>query len=131
MKGFEVMPVLTDTIKAAWENREGPAVLTTVDRNGNPNSIYVTCVLLYGDDSIAIADNYFNKTRDNICSGSRGSFLFITRERKAFQIKGTIEYQKTGDIQEYLKNCLDAKYPVHAAAVLRVEEAYSGAERII
>ena len=47
------MTALTDTIKAAWENREGPAVFTTVDRNGNPNSIYVTCARLYGDDRIA------------------------------------------------------------------------------
>jgi uncharacterized protein len=125
------MPALTDTLKAEWENREGPAVFTTVDRNGNPNSIYVTCARLYSDDRIAIADNYFNKTRENIRSGSRGSFLFITRERKAFQIKGSIEYQATGNVREFLKNCLDSKYPVHAAAVLRVEEAYSGAEKIL
>ena len=125
------MPALTDTIKAAWEGREGPAVFTTVDRTGIPNSIYVTCVRFYGDDRIAIADNYFNKTRENILSGSRGSFLFITRERKSFQIKGPIEYQETGEIREFLKSCLDPKYPVHAAAVLRVEETYSGAERIL
>ena len=78
-----------------------------------------------------IADNYFNKTRENIRVGCRCSFLFITRERKAFQIKGHIEYQETGEVREFLKNCLDPKYPVHAAAVLRVEEAYIGAERIL
>ncbi len=125
------MPALTDDLKAAWENREGPAVFTTVDRSGNPNAIYVTCVRLHGDDRIAVADNYFSKTRENIRSGSRGSILFITGDRKAFQIKGAIEYQESGDIREFLKDCLDPKYPVHAAASLTVEEAYSGAERIL
>lgn len=125
------MPVLNDTIKSAWENREGPAVFTTVDRDGNPNSVYVNCIRLYGDDRIAVADNYFNKTRGNILAGGRGSVLFITKERNAFQIKGFIEYQESGEVREFLRGCFDPKYPVHAAAVLLVEEAYSGAERIL
>ena len=90
------MPALPDVIAAAWDNHEGPAVFTTVDGNGNPNSVYVTCARIYGSDRIAIADNYFDKTRKNILEGSRGSFLFITKERKAYQIKGSISYQVTG-----------------------------------
>ncbi|MCE5248721.1 pyridoxamine 5'-phosphate oxidase family protein [bacterium] len=125
------MTSLPEMITKAWENREGPAIFTTVDRNGNPNSIYVTCVFLHGDDRIAIADNYFNKTRENIRAGSRGSLLFITKEKKAYQMKGMIEYQESGEIREFLKDCLDPKYPVHAAAVLLIDEVYSGAEKIV
>ena len=129
--GAATIPVLPDLIVTAWDNYEGPAVFSTLDGNGNPNAVYVTCARIYGSDRIAIADNYFDKTRKNILEGSGGAFLFITKERKAYQIKGSISYQATGEIRDYLKNCLDPKYPVHAAAVLMVEEAYSGAEKLI
>ncbi len=124
------MSALPEIIVEAWENREGPAVFATVAPDGNPNAIYVTCVRRYGDDRFAVADNYFNKTRANIHEGSRGSLLFITKDGKAYQVKGAVEYQETGEIRDFLRDCLDAKYPVHAAAVLRVEEVYSGAERL-
>ena len=39
----------------AWENREGPVVLTTVDSNKIPNTIYVTCVKKISDDKIVVA----------------------------------------------------------------------------
>jgi len=125
------MAALSNVVKTAWENREGLAVFTTVGRNGNPNSVYVTCVRLYGQDCIAIADNFFDKTRINILSGSRGALLFITKDRNAFQVKGAIEYQEAGEVWDFLKNCLDPKYPVHAAVALHVDEAYSGAEKIL
>ena len=35
---------LPEIVEQGWENREGPIVLTTVDSNGLPNSIYATCV---------------------------------------------------------------------------------------
>jgi predicted pyridoxine 5'-phosphate oxidase superfamily flavin-nucleotide-binding protein len=57
---------LPEIASQAWENREGPVVLTTVDSNGSPNSIYVTCVKKISDGKIVVADNKMNKTRANI-----------------------------------------------------------------
>ena len=38
------MADLPEAAAQAWENREGPVVLTTVDSRGIPNTIYVSCV---------------------------------------------------------------------------------------
>ena len=43
------MPALSGDILQAWEKREGPVVLTTVNAAGEPNSIYATCVGLFED----------------------------------------------------------------------------------
>ena len=125
------MPKLPDNVNQAWDRREGPIVFTTADKHGKPNAIYATCVKKYGDDKIVIADNYFDKTRANILAGSIGTLLFITKDGKAFQVKGSIDYKKDGVIYEDMKQWLDPKFPGHAAAVLNVEEVYSGADRLL
>ena len=125
------MVKLPEIAVQAWGNREGPVVLTTVDSNGMPNAIYVTCVKKISDDQIVIADNKMSKTRANILAGSAASMLYITKERKAFQLKGSLEYKTSGDIFDEMKNgWLDKKYPGHGAIVFRVEAVFSGAEKL-
>ena len=125
------MAELTDVVKEAWENREALIVLTTVDSNGIPNSIYASCVKRYSDDKLVVADNYFQKTKANILAGNRGALLFITKERKSYQIKGTFDYFTNGEFYDDMKQWLDPKYPGHAAVVLNVEEVYSGADKLV
>ena len=125
------MAVLPEVVSKAWENREGPIVLTTVDAAGNPNAIYATCVHKHSDDTLVVADNFFNKTRANILAGSKGSLLFITNEGKSFQVKGTIEYHTAGAIFEDMKRWNPAKLPGHAAAALKVEHVFRGAEKLV
>lgn len=124
------MVALPENVIQAWDDREGPVILTTVDKDGLPNSIYATCVGIFSEHKWVVADNYFQKTRANILSGSRGAILFMTKDGKAFQAKGTIEYHKNGEIYDHMKSWLDPKFPGHAAAVLKVEEVYSGAEKL-
>ena len=90
------MATLPEQVRQAWEEREGPVILTTVDADGKPNAIYATCTSIYGTDRIVVADNYFSKTQANIFAGSKGSILFITKDKKSYQIKGKIEYQIKG-----------------------------------
>jgi predicted pyridoxine 5'-phosphate oxidase superfamily flavin-nucleotide-binding protein len=124
------MTAIPQVVKEAWENKEGPVVLATVDSDGLPNVIYATCVSLYGDDRLVVADNYFDKTRKNIVAGSRGAALFITKDGKAYQLKGALEYHKAGPIFEDMKKWNSPKHPGHGATALVVEEVYSGAERL-
>ena len=125
------MKQLPEEIIAAWENHDGPAVLTTVSPDGMPNTIYVTCVRRYEDGTFLVADNKFHKTRENLSAPGNCSLLFITAENKACQLKGTVRYETDGARREFMRECLDPKYPVHAVAVLTVEEAYSGAEKLL
>jgi predicted pyridoxine 5'-phosphate oxidase superfamily flavin-nucleotide-binding protein len=122
---------ITEEIRLAWENHEGPVVLTTVDPEGVPNAIYATCVSLYDDETIVVADNYFNKTKANISSGSCGSILFITKDGKSYQVKGEIQYLTSGEIFEDMKRWNPERHPGHAAAVIKVDQVYSGARRLI
>jgi uncharacterized protein len=122
---------IPETVTSAWEKKEGPVVFTTVDSAGNPNSIYATCTSLYGEEYFVIADNYFSKTRKNILTGSTGSILFITDENKAYQIKGTIQYHKKGDLFDDMKTWNPEKHPGVGAAALKVDTIYSGAEQLL
>jgi len=51
------MAKLPEEVSKAWDERNGPAVLTTVDSAGEPNAIYVTCVSKFAEDSLVVADN--------------------------------------------------------------------------
>ena len=124
------MAVLPQTASQGWDDREGPIVLGTVDGHGKPNVIYATCVKKFSEDKLVVADNFFDKTRANIKAGSPGSMLYITKDGKAFQVKGTIEYHQDGAIFDDMKTWLNPKMPGIAAAVLNVEEVYSGAEKL-
>ena len=120
-----------EVVKEAWKRREGPVVLPTVDLAGRPNIIYVTCVSLYGDDRLVVADNYFDKTRKNIKAGSKGAALFMTNDKKAYQLKGALEYHITGPVFEDMKKWNPPSHPGHGAVALIVQDAFSGAKRLI
>jgi len=124
------MSVLPKKVSKAWDDRKGPIIFTTVDENGVPNSIYASCVNKFDEETIVIADNFFDKTRKNIFAGKKVSLLFITNDDKSFQVKGSIEYHKEGAIFEDMKKWNPKKHPGHAAAVLKIEEVYSGSEKL-
>jgi len=130
MRKDESVTALPEIVREAWINREGPVVLVTVSADGVPNAIYATCVGTFGDDRLVVADNYFDKTRQNLLGGGRGALLFITKDGKAYQVKGALEYHRDGEVFESMKAWNPAKHPGHAAAALRVEEVYSGATRL-
>jgi len=118
----------------AWAARKGPVVFATADAEGRPNVVYVTWVKRY-DDALLLADNYFDKTRANILSGSPGAVVFLTKEGASYQVKGRIEYETSGPAFDELKGWLPdpERFPGRAAALLHVEEAYSnryGSKRI-
>ncbi|MDY6792084.1 MAG: pyridoxamine 5'-phosphate oxidase family protein [Thermodesulfobacteriota bacterium] len=125
------MAVLPEKVSQEWEEREGPIVLSTVNNDGIPNSIYTTCVSKFSEDTIVVANNYFSKTLENIKSGSKGTILFLTKQKKSYQIKGRIEYHTEGAVFEDMKKWNPEKHPGHAAAALKVEEVYAGAEKLL
>jgi len=120
-----------ESFTQAWDEREPIAVLTTVAPDGTPNTIYVGVVGRFNDSTFFIANNYFHKARQNILAGSKASMLFITKEKKAFQIKGWIEFQDSGPIFDAMKKINPEKYPGHSAAVLHIGEVFSGAEQLL
>ena len=92
------MSSLPEEVLTDWNDRSGPVVLTTVDERGIPNAIYASCVSMFSDDTMVVADNYFKKTRENILAGSKASLLFITSSKKSYQIKGSITLHDSGPL---------------------------------
>jgi len=123
--------LIPEEVKDAWEKHQGPVVFATVAADGTPNAIYATCVSLYKDNSIIVANNYFCKTLKNIESGSKGSILFLTPENKSYQIKGSIKHVTSGDAFDNMKSWNPKKLPGKGAAVISIEEIYSGAKKIL
>jgi hypothetical protein len=125
------MTKLPQDVVDGWNTRLGATVFSTVDLNKRANSIYVMSIALHESGCFVIADNYFNKTKQNILNKSRGSLLFITKENISYQVKGRIEYYSEGSYYDFIRQNTDKKYPVHGCAVLFVEEAYSGEKVLI
>jgi uncharacterized protein len=126
------MTPLPANVHRAWEDRDGqPAVLATVGTGGAPNLIYVTCVGLFGEDQVVVADNYFSKTRANILAGSKGALLFRSKDGTSYQIKGRFQYHTEGEVFDDMKKWNLPGKPGNAAAALSIEEVYSGATRLL
>ena len=124
------MITLAENIIQAWEDRDGPIILTTVNEKGVPNSVYATSISLYDNCTIVIADNYLNKTRENILANCTGSILFMTTAGKAYQFKGSFTYHKYGEIFENMKKWNPKRLPGHAAVAFTISEVYSGSDKL-
>jgi predicted pyridoxine 5'-phosphate oxidase superfamily flavin-nucleotide-binding protein len=114
----------------AWGEREGPVVLTTVDGRGMPNAIYASVVNRMADGRLAVADNYFSKTKANIDAGSKASILFITKSHKSYQVKGSIEYQAAGPLYQEMLSWANPKLPRKGVVVINPEETYRGKDKL-
>ncbi len=125
------MSKLPENVIKEWDNKKGPIIFTTVNNKGIPNSIYATCVSLYNNETIIVADNYFDKTKNNLMENNQASILFYTNDDKAYQLKGEVDYIKTGDIFNNMKSWNPKKHPGHGAAALKVREVYSGSEKLL
>jgi len=125
------MTPIPEKVISEWNDKQDAIVLTTVSESGIPNSIYATQTSLFENNKVLVANNKFNKTLENIKSNSKASILFITKENKAYQIKGSIQHKTEGEAFDNMKTWNRADLPGHGVAILEVEEIFSGAERII
>jgi uncharacterized protein len=130
------MGALPGEVCDAWDDRQNPSSLATVDEDGTPNVIWVTCTSLLddgsasGDARIGIADNYFSKTLVNIGRGSRGSLLIRTSDSRPYQLKGWFEYRTEGDVFDAMQAWNQPGRPGKGIAVLHVEGVHSGSNQV-
>ena len=121
---------MPDEVVQGWEDREGPIILTTVNKQGIPNAIYASCVSKFDNQTIIIADNYFQKTKENILSGSKAVLLFRTKNGQSYQAKGDIEYFAEGKFYENMKTWNPSKHPGNVAAVMKIALVYCGSREL-
>ena len=124
------MTKLPEEVIRAWEDREGPIILTTVNNEGVPNAIYASCVSKYDDETLIVADNYFNKTKENILNECKAAVLFMNKDQESFQIKGDIGYFIEGKYYEDMKGWNPSRHLGHAAAVISIRKVFSGSKQL-
>ena len=125
------MTAVPELVKKAWEDRQGPIVLTTVGNDGNPNNIYANDVNLFEDNKIVIANKYIDRTMKNRLPDSRGSLVFVTNNKELFTVKGEIHYEYGGKNYKYMKSWSGDKHPGHGAAVVNIDEIFKGEEQLV
>ena len=125
------MASIPEYIADAWQARSGPAVLSTISEDGTPNTIYTAYIDQYGNDAFVITDHFFNKTRDNILRGSKGSLLFLTENGKlSYQLKGSFEYLQQGAMIEEMRQSMPSGMPCRAAVIFKIHAVYAGGDRL-
>jgi len=126
------MKSIPEQVISAWVRREDNMVLSTVSTHQSPNSIWILCADIIGDDCILIADNFMHKTLANILSASRGSLLMLAPERESYQFVGQLAYHQEDKYHQLaLEKWPRPKFAVKGAVILTVDEIYAGAERIV
>lgn len=120
--------MIPEEVEQGWQKREGAVIFTTVSSSGVPNSIYVLSIQLDNNGLFVIADNYFDKTKQNIEEHSEASLLFLTEEGSSYQIKGSIAYYTSGPYFEYMKSWNPSRFEGRAAVVLTPKQIFSGSK---
>jgi uncharacterized protein len=123
------MAELSIAVKNAISKQEIFPVATS-NQDQMPNVIYIKYLKVVDDQTVLMADNYFNKTRDNILSNGKIAFVVMDEKKGSFQIKGTAQRLTQGEMFAELQKWVPDKYPKVAAVVMHVEEIYNGAELI-
>ena len=123
------MTQLPEAVKKAILKQEIFPVATS-NQDLIPNVVYIKYLKLIDNETILIADNYLDKTRDNILSNGKIAFAVRDEEKGSFQIKGTAERLTEGDMFDEVQKWVPDKLPRVAAVIMHIEEIYNGAERI-
>ena len=68
-------------------NEEKTISFGTADNSGNPNINLIAIKRIEDDETISLADNYFNKTLRNLNENKKSNHPYQKRRRKMVSIK--------------------------------------------
>ncbi len=99
--------------------KQKPLPFATADKSGKPNVNFVTMWKILDDETILFVDNAYNKTRSNIKENPNVAIVAYDSEvKKAYQIKGTVEIETSGERYKIAREMADAKKQAGKAAVI-------------
>ena len=124
------MAKLPEAVKKAIDKQD-VFPIATCSSEGVSNVVYVGWLKAIDDETVLIADNYFDKTRSNILSNPKMSFVVRDKDKGSFQIKGSVERLTDGPVFEEMQKWVKNSLPRVAAVVLHVEEVYNGAKQLV
>ena len=97
--------------------------LATASNKGKPNAIFAESLGIH-EGKILIADVAFDKTLKNLKENNQAA-ITVQNKKEYYQIKGTIEYFKTGKWLELVKKINSGTpYKPKAAVLISIKQVY-------
>ena len=122
------MVKMTAEVKETIES-QSPTPVATVSADGVPNVALVGFLKILDDETILIADNFFNKTEANVKENPKISIVaHDSNAKKAYQVKGSVEFVTSGPVYDDMVEWVHSKnanMPAKAAVVMHVEEIFN------
>lgn len=106
--------------------------LATASQSCVPNVIYIGILKILDDETLVLADNYFNKTATNMEENPRVAIVCWDPEtRRSYQIKGkVVEFQDKGEIYSDMSEMIGKRrkdIKMRRAVIVKIEEIYNAA----
>jgi hypothetical protein len=100
----------------------------TASKDGVPNVVPIGFCKLMDDETIWVADNYFDKTLSNLQENPKASiFVWNTETNGCYQIKGDVEIKSSGEdynrMYKMVKEMGD-KYPAKHLVEMKITNVY-------
>ncbi|AEH61387.1 pyridoxamine 5'-phosphate oxidase-related FMN-binding protein [Methanosalsum zhilinae DSM 4017] len=109
--------------------KQNPVPVATASQNGIPNVALVGFLKVMNEETIMIADNFFNKTETNLKENPEIAIVaYDGYTKKSYQIKGHTEIKTSGP--EYTAmvewvNSVMPDMPKKAAVIVHVDGVYN------
>ncbi len=119
------MVKLTEEMKAAFPGAKNYYV-STCSKAAMPNVVPISFLKVYDDETLLIADNFFNKTAKNLQENPHVAISFWG-DKGGYQIKGDVTVHKSGKPFDDAVAFVKAKYPnmaPKAAVVVKITDVY-------
>ena len=105
------------------------AYVATATTDGVPNVVPIGFIKPLDDKTVLIADSYMVKSRANLESNPKVSFVVQDAARYPYQFKGSVEIYKEGEHYDMVVNWVKEVSPLapkpKAAIVITIKEIYS------
>ncbi|MCS3923662.1 pyridoxamine 5'-phosphate oxidase family protein [Methanosalsum natronophilum] len=119
----KMTPEMIQTIE-----KQNPVPIATASADSIPNVAFVGFLKVVNEDTIMVADNFFNKTKQNLQENNKVAFVvYDGYTKRSYQIKGTAEVKTSGpeydEMVEWV-NSLMPDMPKKAAVMIHVDEVF-------
>ncbi len=112
-------------------NEDKAFAFATANKEGIPNINMIGIKKIEDDETVLLADNYFDKTLANLKEKSEAALLTSKAEEKLwYQLKGTCQYVNEGSKYEEFKNWVKSKketLPAKGLVIFKVKQIFNTA----
>lgn len=110
-------------------NEDKAFTFATASKSAVPNINVIGMKQIDNDETVLLADNYFNKTLANLKENTEAAILTKNTEKKLwYQLKGTCQYVNEGPEYEKFKKWVKSKMetlPAKGMVIFKVKQIFN------